>query len=373
MSGGERKRNKIGFARRIHASRTIGLILAGIAFIPAFYELQQPLWVWLAFGGYFLVWPHLAYLWSSIYNDSLRMGQNHLLIDAFCCGIGVAAMKFHLVPSAILMTMVALNNISSGGLPLFSRGLIMQVLGIFAGTWVFGWHPQWQNSVAVTIACLPMLAIYPLAIGLYSYRFATRIHEQKLQLRKLSRTDGLTGLYNRTYWQLRAVEEFERCERNRKHAVLIMLDIDHFKNINDTYGHDVGDDVIRRVSEVLNRQLRNIDIIGRFGGEEFCIVLPDITVNDSKKIAERLRILIASESIGQGNINVQCTVSLGIAEFTQHLQGVDEWIKAADTALYEAKNNGRNCYCIAPATKGLHLIGERSGEAAAQRKNLSIE
>ncbi len=348
----KRIRNQIGHAR------SIGLLMTSLAFIPAFYELQHALWVWIAFAFYFYAWPHLAYYRYAANNFSMRMGKQHLMVDALCCGIGVAALNFYLVPSAILMTMIALNNISSGGLKLFWQGLAIQALGIVSGTLIFGWQPIWQTSILVTVACLPMLAIYPLAIGLFSYRFSKRIHEQKQQLRKLSRTDGLTGLYNRMYWQSRAVEEFERCERNRKQAVLIMLDIDFFKDINDTYGHDVGDEVIQRVSEVLKRQLRNIDIIGRFGGEEFCIVLPDITVNDSKKIAERLRSVIANEVIGEGKSSVQCKVSLGIAEFTQHMQGADEWIKAADTALYEAKNNGRNCYCIAPSHKGLQVVGE---------------
>src|SRR5690606_17312634 len=156
-------------------------------------------------------------------------------------------------------------------------------------------------------------------IGFMNYQFAIRIHEQKKQLHQLSRTDGLTGLYNRRYWQSRALEEFERCNRTKHRSVLIMLDIDHFKTINDTFGHNTGDDVIRGLGVILQRQLRNIDITGRFGGEEFAVILTGTDINEGKKVAERLRVAIANEMIGE-NTQIKCTISLGVAEIDEHMQ-----------------------------------------------------
>lgn len=95
--------------------------------------------------------------------------------------------------------------------------------------------------------------------------------------------------------------------------------------------------------------------------------MPDIGVNECKKIAERLRIVVANEKIESGKDTIQFTISIGFAEFTRHMQGVEEWIKAADTALYEAKNNGRNCYCIAPVHKGLTVVKE---DKSKQRHSL---
>src|SRR5690606_6131839 len=114
-------------------------------------------------------------------------------------------------------------------------------------------------------------------------------------------------------------------------------------------------EVIRGVGEILQRQLRNIDITGRFGGEEFAVVLPDITIQDCRKAAERLRMTVANEMIGH-DIPVQCTISLGLAAFDKTMQSVDDWVNAADAALYQAKDRGRNCFCVYTADKNLRVV-----------------
>src|SRR5690606_34124807 len=126
----------------------------------------------------------------------------------------------------------------------FAKGLCALVAGLAAGIVLFGWHPQWEGNLTVIAAAIPMLIFYPLTIGVMIYHFAIRIHRQNQQLKLLSRTDGLTGLYNRSYWVTRAIQEFDRCQRGQPAAVLMILDIDHFKSVNDNHGHSVGDEVI---------------------------------------------------------------------------------------------------------------------------------
>ena len=266
-------------------------------------------------------------------------------VDAFCCGFLVAAAYFGLMPSAILMTMVALNNISTGGVRFLVFGLLLQVLGVAAGIAVFGWEPRFQNSLLTNAASIPTLLIYPLMIGWLNYRFAIRIHHQNKQLQEFSRTDGLTGLYNRRYWQVRAMEEFDRCHRYGHAATLIMIDIDYFKIVNDTHGHWVGDEVLRIVAKTLQKQLRNIDISGRYGGEEFSVILADTNIEQSVIVAERMRMAVANKMIGEA-VPVPCTISLGVAAFDRSMTDIDDWIKAADSALYDAKKRGRNRYCV---------------------------
>jgi diguanylate cyclase len=326
--------------------------------------LNQPLWVWCGFAIFCFIWPHAAFLYSTFFQDNLQAGKRQLLFDAFICGFWVAAIDFNLIPGVVILTMVALNNISTGGLVFVAVGFLVECIGLAVGVSVFGWNPHFESSLYDSLASLPTLILYPLTIGFMNYQFAIRIYEQKKQLHELSRTDGLTGLYNRRYWQSRALEEFERCNRYNHKSVLVMVDIDHFKSVNDTFGHNAGDNVIRGLGNILQRQLRNIDISGRFGGEEFAVILTGTDLNEGKKVAERLRIAVASEMIGE-NVSVRCTISVGVAEVDEDMHSLEDWIGAADSALYNAKENGRNCCCFYSPDKKLQPVTKTS--------NLKIE
>ena len=355
MTSFMKKKTHWGFSTRIYPGRAIGLILTFISFYPAMQSAQQPLWVWYGFAAYCFVWPHLAFAYSLFIKGDMQTGQRQLLFDSFICGFWVAAIDFNLIPSAVILAMIALNNISTGGIVFLGIGVLFECIGLLVGASVFGWRPHFESSLLDSLVSLPTLVLYPLTIGYMNYLFAIRIHEQKKQLHQLSRTDGLTGLYNRRYWQSRALEEFERCNRHKHQSVLIMIDIDHFKSINDTFGHNTGDDVIRGLSDILQRQLRNIDICGRFGGEEFVVILTGTDLNEGKKVAERLRIAVTSEVIG--NLTpVRCTISLGVAEIDKDMQSLEDWISAADSALYTAKERGRNCSCFYTPSKELRVV-----------------
>ncbi len=164
------------------------------------------------------------------------------------------------------------------------------------------------------------------------------------QLERLSRTDSLTQLYNRGYWEECLEQEFKRHKRYQSGACLVMFDIDHFKKVNDTYGHPTGDEVIRETARVVRESIRDIDTAGRYGGEEFTVILPDTDQAGASLFAERLRAAIEGLLIEYENNSLQFTVSLGIAELSEQIDNRGEWISAADEALYHAKSAGRNCW-----------------------------
>lgn len=166
------------------------------------------------------------------------------------------------------------------------------------------------------------------------------------QLQNLSRTDHLTGLYNRGYWELRLIQEFKRYDRYEQTSSLIMLDIDHFKKINDRYGHTIGDEAIRNVSRVIKEQVRDLDIAGRYGGEEFGIVLTNTNGDGACVFAERLRLAIEHLTIHSEGNEIKFTVSLGVAELTEQIHDHRNWIEKADQALYKSKEAGRNQYTM---------------------------
>ncbi len=162
------------------------------------------------------------------------------------------------------------------------------------------------------------------------------------KLRQLSRTDGLTGLLNRKTWETELMEELNRFLRHRHKASLVMFDIDHFKKINDGCGHPAGDEVIRQTARVLKNNLRNIDIAGRYGGEEFAVILLDTNARGAFTVAERVREAVEKNTVEYEDSKVQYTISLGIAELTPAIADRTHWIDCADKALYQAKKSGRN-------------------------------
>jgi diguanylate cyclase (GGDEF)-like protein len=153
-------------------------------------------------------------------------------------------------------------------------------------------------------------------------------------------TDGLTGLYHHKFFEMRLKEEVERSKRYRHNLVLIMLDIDFFKQVNDTYGHLAGDRVLEGVAEVLKQGTRLSDIVARYGGEEFAAILPYISPENALEVAERLRAAVEKKDFG----GIKVTISLGLGYFDWKNQDLDPkgLIDIADRALYKAKNNGRN-------------------------------
>lgn len=168
------------------------------------------------------------------------------------------------------------------------------------------------------------------------------LEEANTQLQELSQTDGLTGLSNRGHLEQILEKEFQRQARYQGNASLILFDIDHFKAVNDTFGHQVGDDVLANVARLTQSTLRNTDIAGRYGGEEFALLLPDTTPDDALILAERLRLLIQNSSVTTEDAQISVTVSLGIAAFTPAFNNHNDWLVAADKALYASKRSGRN-------------------------------
>jgi len=158
----------------------------------------------------------------------------------------------------------------------------------------------------------------------------------------LSQTDGLTELFNRNHWENCLKAEFKRWTRSNSASSLVILDIDHFKNVNDTYGHTVGDDVIRHLSTLIRQHVRETDISGRYGGEEFVILLADTPLENAQIFAERLRKEVAQSTVKHNDIDLSYTISLGIAEIDKSIKSYEEWIEHADDALYCSKESGRN-------------------------------
>jgi len=177
-------------------------------------------------------------------------------------------------------------------------------------------------------------------------RFAAELAMTNRRLQEAALLDALTGIPNRRYAMDRIHQEWSAAERSSRRLACMLIDVDHFKRINDTYGHDVGDIVLQRTAEVLKQTARTPDVICRIGGEEFLVVCPDTDASAATQCAERLRAAVNAMRITVGNVTLQVTISIGVAAMDPAMRGPESMIKAADQAVYAAKEAGRNRTCV---------------------------
>ncbi|HVX15736.1 MAG TPA: GGDEF domain-containing protein [Pirellulales bacterium] len=188
------------------------------------------------------------------------------------------------------------------------------------------------------------------------------IQQQRQEVASLAaeaRTDALTGLPNRRSFNEEVMRRFDQWRRHQIPLSLVMVDVDCFKKFNDTYGHQAGDDVLRRLAQVLRKTLREMDLAARFGGEEFAILLPGTRLKDATMVAERLRATVASERFPCGGNDLPVTVSLGLASVVSD-EDADTLIKRADESLYAAKNAGRNRSFLHDGTNAIAISPDTS-------------
>jgi diguanylate cyclase (GGDEF)-like protein len=195
------------------------------------------------------------------------------------------------------------------------------------------------KKAAVTSRLYIILLLMVLAsIALWTYR----VKRSQLRFMKLARRDGLTGIFNRQHFVEVVEQLLQYCRKSARHACIVLIDLDHFKVVNDTHGHAVGDRVLRRAVEACQTHLRSTDVFGRLGGEEFGILLPDCTLDRARARAEQIRVAIATASTGDNSPGIPISASFGVAVTARSGYDLRGLLIHADEALYRAKREGRN-------------------------------
>ncbi|NLM45113.1 MAG: GGDEF domain-containing protein, partial [Clostridiales bacterium] len=171
--------------------------------------------------------------------------------------------------------------------------------------------------------------------------------ERKIQekLKFLATIDSLSGLYNRAVFMDLAQKEFARAKSDNEELSLLIMDLDNFKTINDTFGHAAGDEAIREIGKIIKTSFRKTDIVGRIGGEEFAAVLKNASLEEAKMVAEKFRETVAKRKVVYGEQEISFTISIGVASIggNTDINDIEIILKMADDALYKAKSKGRNC------------------------------
>lgn len=319
----------------------------------------------------FLVYPHLIYWWARRAPDPLLAEQRNLLLDALLMGIWVAVLGFPLWIAFVMYVGTALSNTATGG---WRGGLIgsgVFLAGALVTVLLVGFTWPLPETVGITTAiAIVMVSIYVLMIANIGYRRYKQLREVRRRLklgeqalleanaalrqqlaevdslhRQLSdqaNRDALTGLFNRRYLDSTLERELARCKREGRSLSLLMIDIDHFKQVNDTYGHIGGDQVLKEIGTLLFANARTEDVACRYGGEEFTLLLPNMPLEVAHERAEQLRETFAAMAVPFGEFAIRTTISVGIAVYPEHGKTPDELTQRADRALYQAKAAGRN-------------------------------
>ncbi|HEY1919731.1 MAG TPA: GGDEF domain-containing protein [Streptosporangiaceae bacterium] len=251
------------------------------------------------------------------------------LVLALCCAVARTALNKFAVMIAVKGSdpSMSIRHQEFSGDPLYN-----DLAELAAGT-LLTVAIAATGSVLVVMLALPMVTLLQRSL-------------RHAQLAAASRVDQKTGLLNAVTWQREAHLEITRASRTRTPLALAMIDVDHFKRVNDTYGHLAGDAVLAALSATMRAVLRDYDLIGRFGGEEFAVLLPQTTAEDAERIVERLRkklsqIIVPAINGGE-QVPLQVTVSIGVAMLESSRRDLDEMIAAADAEMYHAKARGRN-------------------------------
>ncbi len=335
--------------RKIYPLRIFGMGLGGLLVSSVLYEQHAgwPLWAVMVLTC--LLWPHLALLHARLSRDPHRAESRNLLIDSAIAGAWVPLMHFCVLPSVLLVMVTTFDKISTGirGLWLWSLPGMVGMAAVLS-LWLRP-VPQWDASLLVVLCSLPLLIAHTLAVSMSSHRLIRTVARQNNQLEALRRTDAHTGLLAREPWMQLAVEVFESFRAGTQPACLMMIDIDHFKQVNDRHGHTAGDEVIRAVGLILRQSIRPTDFAGRYGGDEFGVVCPGARLEDALAIADRIKARIEAIRVRDvPALRVSC--SIGVAMLDGQHADLRDWINEADAALYQSKDGGRNqVRALAPA------------------------
>ncbi|MFB6347542.1 MAG: GGDEF domain-containing protein [bacterium] len=219
-----------------------------------------------------------------------------------------------------------------------------------------GWDPIFFTGITLVLGSIVIISILVGHFAIYRLNrinfFQSReLHRTKNRIEELAMFDQLTGLYERHELDKRIEQEYDRARRTQNEFSVLMVDLDHFKDVNDNYGHDMGDTVLETFGEIIGDvtedKLRSSDVAGRYGGEEFCIMLPTADQGGASTVAERIRKELKSRTFETDDGETfSVTCSIGAAELTPDIHDPEDLVKKADQALYEAKESGRDQVCI---------------------------
>lgn len=342
--------------RMNHRNRTMSFVWVLLMLASHMWERGYGPVAWMLLCLQFLVYPHVVYFVAARSKNQLRTELGNMLLDGLMFGIWMAALKFPLWISFTLFICAGINMTVFRGAAGALLAAAVIACGTLVGAAVFGLHAEPATGPLTTSLSIATLSLYLLVVAKDAYARSVMLFQTRQQLRakmeevmalqqqlqEQSTQDPLTGLFNRRYLGDAMARELSRCARSGLPLSILLVDIDHFKRINDAFGHQAGDAVIVHLAQLLREHARAADVVCRYGGEEFLLLCPEMPLAAALERAQQYRTNFAAQPLQAGAVSIAVTLSAGVATFPQQGESAEALIRSADQALYRAKAAGRN-------------------------------
>lgn len=286
------------------------------------------------------VWPYLAWQLALVSEDPTGRERTSLTLDAAFGGAWIAIMGLSPMPSFVIMAILIADRYAAGGWPQLLAAL-QAFLVAFTLVWgVEGWPLTMSFTSRTVWLTLPLATVYLLALSVVSYNLTLSLRMKNRELERIALMDPGLKIPNRRLFERRLESEFLRTRRGESAAYLMLIDVDHFKAVNDNFGHEAGDFLLAEISALLRDGVGLEDIPARFGGDELCVIVRDAQDSSIVALAHTLKARIAQLRL-PASADFNCSVSIGIAPASQ-ADSIHHWLRHADNALYRVKRSGRN-------------------------------
>lgn len=341
MSENLRANHRASTPKPIQILRMTGMLLGALPISTVFIENNVPLYYWLWGALCCFVWPIIAWLHVRYSNNPNNAERINLLLDSFLISSFVPLASFNLLPSVLATTITIADKISSSARNVWFPSLFFMLAAIGLFGLFTDFKTDIHSSTLVIVSCLPLMIVHILTVSIATHRLVRSVRQKNKVLKRYSSTDFLTGLYNKGYWQRKAQAAFATSQAENTELTLALIDSDYFKQINDTFGHLIGDDVLVEIGKIIANTTSHHCLAGRLGGDEFALIL-HTDMEQATQVMTELKHQV--NQVRLHNLShLTCSISIGLAQRDAQTGDLQELFRQADTALYQAKSQGRNC------------------------------